>query len=175
MTPPDQASTSSSSRINSGCFVRGVISSSSLSRNKSSSSSRCGSVSACTISASKTSASMTSSGVGADSTTSSRDSPAPPDSIRDRRRSIASSLSCSELDEVTLFSDVLAGALSPSKRAINSSFLPEMSRPFSLHKLRSSETFIVDSESRSRPIPPVHLTLGSRALRLSTPSALCFA
>ena len=118
---------------------------------------------------------MTSAGMGADSTTSSRGSPAPPDSIRDRRRSIASSLSFSELDEFTLLSDEIEVACSPSKRAINSSFFPEMSRPFSLHKLRSSETFIVDSESRSRPIPPVHLTLGSRALRLSTPSALCFA
>ena len=63
----------------------------------------------------------------------------------------------------------------PSKREINSSFFPETSRPFSLHNARSSETFIDDSESRSRPIPPARLTLGSRTVGLSTPSAFRFA
>ena len=127
------------------------------------------------MSASITSASRISTGSGSISTATSSASPSPPDSKRERSRSIASSLSCSELDGMTLVSGGLSGIFSPSKREINSSFLPEISSPFSLHKVRSSETFIDDSESRSRPIPPVRLTLGSRTLGLSTPSAFRFA
>ena len=158
ITPPVQASSSSSS---------------SLSSTNSSSSSASDSISISTMSASMTSASSTS--TGSSSTDSSNGSPAPPDSIRERRRSIASSLSCSELDEATFVSGDFSETFSPSKRDINSSFFPEISSPFSLHKVRSSETFIDDSESRSRPIPPVRLTLGSRTLGLSTPSAFRFA
>ena len=164
ITPPVQASSSSSSSIMSGCLITGAISSSSLSRTNSSSSPASDSISVSTMSASMTSASSTSTG-------SSNDSPPPPDSIRERRRSIASSLSCSELDEMTFVSGGFSETFWPSKRDINSSFFPEISSPFSLHKVRSSETFIDDSESRSSPIPPVRLTLGSRTLGLSTPSA----
>ena len=169
ITPPVQASSSSSSRIISGCLITGVISSSSLSSTNSSSSSASDSISVSTMSASMTSASSTS--TGSSSTGSSNGSPPPPDSIRERRRSIASSLSCSELDVMTFVSGDFSEIFWPSKRDINSSFFPEISSPFSLHKVRSSETFIDDSESRSRPIPPVRLTLGSRTLGLSTPSA----
>ena len=123
------------------------------------------------MSASITSASRTSSGSLESSASSSIDWVLLPESIRDSNRSIASSFSCSELDESRIFLDDFSASFAPSKREINSSLFPDIIKPLSLHNKRNSETFIEDSESRSRLTPPTQLTNASPTLGLSTPSA----
>ncbi len=175
-TPSVQGSSSSSSRISAGVSSsRMIVSTTSGSTARTSSGAGGSSISASMISASKTSASSTSGSESSSIAGSESGIPPPPASTRANRRSIASPLPSSEVGNFLLGSAIGEELSSPSNRSISSVLFPDTKSPFSLQSSRSSDTFIADSESRSRHIPPAHRTLGSLAAGLSTPSAFRFA